>query len=90
MTDEELIERLRGDHPDYLTAAAADRIEALVSENKMLRDAVYIDDLTVTMQASDRSKVMRAIGRALDFLNADMLVEAKTTLRAALKGTDHE
>ena len=32
MTDQELIERLRMDHPDYLTKEAADRIEKLVKE----------------------------------------------------------
>lgn len=58
--------------------------EALTAENKMLRGAVYIDDLTVTMQARDRSKAIEGIGRALDLLNADMVVEAKIGLRAAL------
>ena len=67
--------------------------EALMAENKMLRDAVYIDDLTVTMQARDRSKAIEGIGRALDLLNADMIVEAKIGLRATLaeiKGKSHE
>ncbi len=87
MTDAELIARLRkGDTPmsNHYMEEAADRIEALTAENKMLRDAVYIDDLTVTMQASDRSKAIEGIGRALDLLNADMVVEAKTCLRATL------
>lgn len=62
----------------------ADRIEELEAENRLLRDAVYIDDRTVTMQANDRSKAMTAIRRALDFLNADMPTEAKTALRTTL------
>ena len=62
----------------------SDRIEELEAENRLLRDAVYIDDLTVTMQANDRSKAMAAIRRALDFLNADMPTEAKTALRTTL------
>lgn len=69
------------------------RIEELIAENKMLRDAVYIDDLTVTMQASDRSKAIEGIGRALDLLNADMVAEAKAGLRttlAEIKGKSHE
>lgn len=76
-----------------LAEQAADRIEELEAENKLLRDAVYIDDLTVTMQASDRSKAIATIGRALDLLGADMLGEAKTTLRttlAELTGESHE
>ena len=98
--DKELIARLRReantDGYDYhgdLHEKSADRIEALTAENKMLRDAVYIDDLTVTMQASDRSKAIEGIGRALDLLNADMVVEAKSALRATLaeiKGESHE
>ena len=64
--------------------ALADRIEELEAENRLFRDAVYIDDLTVTMQADDRSKAMVAMKRALDFLNADMPTEAKTALRATL------
>jgi hypothetical protein len=63
---------------------AADRIEELEAENRLLRDAVYIDDLTVTMQANDRSKALAVIGRALDFLAADMPSEAKTALRTIL------
>ena len=63
---------------------ASDRIEELEAENRLLRDAVYIDDLTVTMQADDRSKAMVAMKRALDFLNADMPTEAKTALRTTL------
>ena len=63
---------------------AADRIEELEAENRLFRDAVYIDDLTVTMQADDRSKAMVAMKRALDFLNADMPTEAKTALRTTL------
>ena len=72
--------------PDYFYAeyVRADHIEKLEAENKLLRDAVYIDDLTVTMQASDRSKAIATIGRALDLLGANMLGEAKTTLRTTL------
>lgn len=36
MTDAELIARLRSDHPDHLTSAAADRIEALSISNATL------------------------------------------------------
>ena len=63
---------------------AADRIEELEAENRLLRDAVYIDDLTVTMQANDRSKALAGIRRALCFLNADMPTEAKTALCTTL------
>lgn len=63
---------------------ARDRIEELESENRRLRDAVCIDDLTVKMQANDRSKALAGIGRALDFLNADMPNEAKAALRSTL------
>ena len=71
---------------DYAEAlkVVSDRIEELEAENRLLRDAVYIDDLTVTMQADDRSKAMVAMKRALDFLNADMPTEAKTALRTTL------
>ena len=62
----------------------ADRIEELEAENRLLRDAVYIDDLTVTMQADDRSKALAAIGRALGFLDADMTAEAKAALRTTI------
>lgn len=41
MTDEELIARLRSDHPDHLTAAAADRIEALVEAGRAYREATH-------------------------------------------------
>jgi hypothetical protein len=78
---------------DYICDLAADRIEELEDENRLLRDAVYIDDLTVTMQANDRSKAMTVIGRALGFLDADMPTEAKTALRttlAELKGETDE
>lgn len=34
MNDADLIARLRSDHPDYLTSAAADRITALVAERE--------------------------------------------------------
>ena len=63
---------------------AVKRIEELEAENRRLRDAVCIDDLTVKMQANDRSKAMAAMGRALDFLNADMPNEAKAALRSTL------
>lgn len=63
---------------------ARDRIEELEAENRRLRDAVCIDDLTVKMQANDRSKAMAAMGRSLDFLNADMPTEAKAALRSTL------
>ena len=63
---------------------AADRIEELEADNRLLRDAVYIDDLTVSLQADDRSKAMAAMKRALDFLNADMPTEAKAALRSTI------
>jgi hypothetical protein len=62
----------------------ADRIEALTAENARLRDAVYIDDLTVTLQGEDRAAAIEGIGRALDLLRADMVDEAKASLRATL------
>ena len=37
MNDQELIARLRSDHPDYLTSDAADRIEALGKEVARLK-----------------------------------------------------
>ena len=88
--DDDLVKRLRD--PAFgterternLMDKAADRIEELEAENKLLRDAVYIDDLTVTMQANDRAKAVAGIGRALGFLDADMPTEAKTALRATL------
>ena len=75
---------------EQLEAAQRDAKEAeayaeeLEAENRLLRDAVYIDDLTVTMQANDRSKAVTVIGRALGFLDADMPTEAKTALRTTL------
>ena len=81
---DDLVKQLRDDSGDWLTDLAADRIEELEAENRLFRDAVYIDDLTVTMQADDRSKAMVAMKRALDFLNADMPTEAKTALRTTL------
>ena len=60
------------------------RIEELEAENRLLRDAVYIDDLTVSMQAEDRTKALAAIGRALGFLNANMPAEAMAALRTTL------
>ena len=94
-TTEDLVKRLRRVSMDLgipstttldskVVAQAADRIEELKAENRLLQDAVYIDDLTVTMQAHDRSMAMAAMRRALDFLNADMPTEAKTALRATL------
>jgi hypothetical protein len=73
--------------------AAEAKLAKTVEENKLLRDAVYIDDLTVTMQANDKSTALAGIGRALGFLDADMPVEAKTALRttlAELKGQKDE
>ncbi len=69
------------------------RLAKVVEENKLLRDAVYIDDLTVTMQANDKSTALAGIGKALCFLDADMPVEAKTALHttlAELKGRNDE
>jgi hypothetical protein len=48
MTDEELIERLRMDHPDYLTKEAADRIEKLVKERDEA-DADRIEQLEIEL-----------------------------------------
>ena len=84
MTDAELIARLRSLKGLGWSNKAADRVEALEAESKLLRDAVYIDDLTVTMLANDRSKAAAGIERALGFLNADMPTEAKTALRTTL------
>ena len=61
-----------------------DRIEELEAENRLLQDAIYIDDLTVSMQADDRTKALAAIGRALGFLNANMPAEAMAALRTTL------
>ena len=61
-----------------------DRIKALTAENKRLRDAVYIDDLTVTLQGEDRAAAIEGFGRALDLLRADMIDETKASLRATL------
>lgn len=75
---------------DRIVAAEA-RIEALTAENAQLRDAVYIDDLTVTLQGKDRAAAIEGLGRALDLLRADMVDEAKASLRATLaemKGED--
>ena len=69
---------------EHMAQKMRNRIEELGAENIKLRKAVYIDDLTVTMLANDRSKAMAAMGRSLDFLNADMPTEAKTALRATL------
>lgn len=89
MTDEELVKRLRNakatqDFRHTLEDEAADRIEALSAENAQLRDAVYIDDLTVTLQGEDRAAAIEGLGRALDLLRADMIDEAKASLRATL------
>ena len=62
----------------------SDRIEELEAENRLLQDAVYIDDLTVTMQANDKTKALAGVGRALGFLDANMPEEAKAALRATL------
>jgi|688.fasta_scaffold1640381_2 hypothetical protein len=67
----------------YITKCE-DRIEALTAENARLRDAVYIDDLTVTLQGEDRAAAIEGIGRALDLLRADMVDEAKASLRATI------
>ena len=87
MSDKELVELIRSapwsDGFPYLKETA-DRIEELEADNRLLRDAVYIDDLTVSLQADDRSKAMAAMKRALDFLNADMPTEAKAALRSTI------
>ena len=89
---DDLVKRARhnalSDMPHYasveLIEALADRIEELGAENIKFREAVYIDDLTVTMLANDKKKSLAGIGRALDFLNADMPNEAKAALRSTL------
>ena len=63
---------------------ARDSIEELGAENIKLREAVYIDDLTVTMLVNDKKKALEGVGRALDFLGADMPNEAKAALRSTL------
>ena len=81
---DDLIKRLRMIHEWKVGKEAADRIEALTAENAQLRDAVYIDDLTVTLQGEDRVAAIEGLGRALDLLRADMIDEAKASLRATL------
>ena len=84
-----LEERLEAAQRDAKEAEAY--AEELEAENRLLRDAVYIDDLTVTMQANDKTKALAGVGRALGFLDANMPEEAKAALRATLaelKGED--
>ena len=61
------------------------RLEARVAQ---LEAAIAIDDVTVTLQQKELVKNRSAIGRAIDFINADLPIEALSTLRAALKGKD--
>jgi hypothetical protein len=61
------------------------RIQELHDENARLRDAVYIDDLTVTLQGKDRAVAIAGMERALDLINADLTQEAKVALRTTLE-----
>jgi hypothetical protein len=83
---DDLVKRLRVDDPWCQPKCndAADRIEALEAENELLRSAVYIDDLTVTMQANDKTRALAGAGRALGFLDANMPEEARVALRTTL------
>jgi hypothetical protein len=69
---------------DPMLEQAADRIAELEAENKTLRDALYIDDLTVTLQGKDRAAAITGMERALDLINADLTQEAKASLRTTL------
>jgi len=84
MTDAELIARLRSDHPDHLTSAAADRIEALIAE----RDAAE----------AKMANAVEALRSTLNFIEnteGEMGVilgcgdKARETL-AEIKGETHE
>lgn len=83
---DDLVKRLRLinlSHVDAMTPVldAADRIEALET-------ALAIDDATVTLQQQEMIKNRNAIGRAIDFINADLPIEALSTLRAAYRESD--
>jgi len=77
----------------YSISDMTKRIQELHDENARLRDAVYIDDLTVTLQGKDRAVAIAGMERALDLINADLTQEAKVALRttlAELKGEKDE
>jgi hypothetical protein len=77
----------------YSISNMTKRIQELHDENARLRDAVYIDDLTVTLQGKDRAVAIAGMERALDLINADLTQEAKVALRttlAELKGEKDE
>jgi|GEM_PF-4425307 len=73
-----LLDRIKAHRsaPDVYDAptfnAMADRIEELEAENARLRDAVYIDDLTVTLQGKDRAAAITGMERALDLILAKL------------------
>lgn len=76
MTDAELIARLRGDHPDYLTTAAADRIEALIAERDQwiahAKNAIWADSEELQAAeaklAENEVRLLKAV-EALDKMN---------------------
>ena len=68
----------------YSISDMTKRIQELHDENARLRDAVYIDDLTVTLQGKDRAVAIAGMERALDLINADLTQEAKSALRTTL------
>ena len=68
----------------YSISNMTKRIQELHDENARLRDAVYIDDLTVTLQGKDRAVAISGVERALDLINADLTQEAKVALRTTL------
>ena len=69
----------------YSISDMTKRIQELHDENARLRDAVYIDDLTVTLQGKDRAVAIAGMERALDLINADLTQEAKVALRTTLE-----
>lgn len=56
MTDQELIERLRMDHPDYLTKEAADRIEQLAATcEELVKERDYTEGTNDTLIALNQT-----------------------------------
>ena len=93
MTDEELIKRLRMDHPDYLTKEAADRIEQLVKERDdyahklMEANNTYTGMHVEIERLSDKlAKAVEALTIAKQFIGHTWVEQHVNAVLAELEG----
>jgi hypothetical protein len=64
MTYDDLIERLRNDHPDPLTAKAADRIEQLVRERDELEASERFNNGAILLEFEKREAAEAKLAKA--------------------------